>query len=242
MWTSSHPLYGAQLRFERADRHLSEADRLLDGFSDACIDRVVSENDYQAIRMEGGFPPVPIELPVVVSDAIHNMRAALDYIIYELAILDSGKVNNGTQFLIEDIKSDPANPKRGFDGRYKQYLAGLNQSHIDAIEGMQPYRGIEWTKTLRDISNPDKHRTLIAIDHKGRGLDVTVKYAANGRFRGPDKVTSKGLTHDRYDLKFHGREAVAIAGTKSGEPSLMKTLRRLETEVCGVIELFKPEF
>lgn len=90
-----HPLRGAWLRFERTDRHLAEAEKLVLGFSRACEQHLVSERDPST---GGKFitikttPGLPVELPLVVSDAVHNMRAALDYIVYELAKHDSGKV------------------------------------------------------------------------------------------------------------------------------------------------------
>ena len=238
---TSHPLYGAQLRFERADRHLSEADSLIDGFALACKDGIVSKDHHKTIQLTK-YPPIPVTLPLVISDAVHNLRAALDYIVYELAVLDSGKVQDGTQFLIEDVKSDPAFPKRGFDARSQKCLKGLNPRHIDMVEGLQPYRGIEWTKTLRDISNPDKHRTLTALTHKDRRMMVKITYKPDGPYLGAEKFTPEGITHDSYDLEFEADNAIGIAGTDPAAPSLMSTLYRLETEVCRTIEFFKPEF
>ena len=238
--TDNHPLYGAHLRFQRADIHLSEADKLIRAFSKTCKNNIVSDNDYKTIRFE--FAEIPLLLPLVVSDAIHNLRAALDYIVYELAILDSGKVQNGTQFLIEDIKSDPVYPKRGFDGRKDRCLVGLNPVHIDMIEALQPYKRVEWTKTLRDLSNPDKHRTLTTLTTTDRRLGVRIDYRPSGQFRGAEKLTPEGITYDSYDIEIDGTDAIGIAGTDPSAPSLMGTLRRLEAEVCRTIELFKPEF
>ena len=238
---SSHPLDGAERRFNRAYRHLAEADDLIRAFSKTCENNIFSRDNYKTINF-GKWPPVPDDLPLVVSDAIHNLRAALDYIIYELAILDSGKVQDGTQFLIEDVKVDPANPKRGFDARSKQCLKRLNQRHVDAIERLQPYMGVEWTRTLRDISNPDKHRKLIVLTHEGRQAGVTIQYSSTGKFPGALKMTPEGPVFDRYDVDFDAHQAIAIATGDPCEPPLMNTLRRVQAEVCSTIELFKPEF
>jgi hypothetical protein len=238
----AHPLDGAVLRLNRADRHLSEADKIIMAYAATYVDHVVADDDGKTVRFPQGWPPIPAELSVVVSDAIHNMRAALDYIVYELALEDSGKIQSGTQFLIEDIKSDPLDPKRGFDARSKQYLKGLEQCHIDMIEGLQPYKGIHWTKTLRDISNPDKHRTLTALSSHGRKIQVAVLHRPSGKFPGELKMTDEGPMFDRFDLEFDAHDAITIAPADPSKPALMATLRILETEVCGTIELFKPEF
>lgn len=232
---SHHPLRGATLRFERADRHLSEADALIRAFANGCKQYLVVKNHGDQVAI--GLPHLPEldpMLPVVVSDAIHNLRAALDYIVYELAKHDSpSKSPDGTQFIIEDVKSDPLDPRRGFDVRKKQYLRLLSGPHVHMIEDLQPYKGIEWTKTLRDISNPDKHRTLTAITRSG---SYGVTFASSIDLRAnPIRFRPEDVTIDAH-------RAVQIAPPDETKPGLMETLRRLETEVVGTIELFKPEF
>ena len=43
-----------------------------------------------------GSPDIPPVVGVVIGKTIYNLRSALDYLVYELAILDSGRVVNGT--------------------------------------------------------------------------------------------------------------------------------------------------
>src|SRR5204863_4438007 len=86
-------------------------------------------------------------------EMIYNLRAALDYVVFEPARFDSGQTQNGTQFPIED-------KPEGFKGRQKTYLKGLTDPHVALVEEYQPCQGCNWTATLRDLSNPDKHREL----------------------------------------------------------------------------------
>jgi hypothetical protein len=108
------------------------------------------------------------------------------------------------------------------------------------IENLQPYRGIEWTRSLRTISNPDKHRRLTAIKHDGRLLGVRRRYSSAGRFSTQPKVGAAGqLTVDRYDVEFDAHETFAI------EPSglvLMPTLREIQLGVAQTIATFRLEF
>jgi hypothetical protein len=240
-----HPLYGAYLRFLRIDRHLTDADQLLVSFANECKHHLVANEYGQPIRMTA-YPEVPPLLSLVASDAIHNMRAALDYIVFELAQLDSGSEQNGTQFIIEDIPSDPRDPSRGFKGRSKQYLKRLSPAHIDAIEALQPYKGVQWTKTLRDISNPDKHRKLTNLDTSGRSIGVMVRITPNGAFgpmvfRTPDMPEEAGFI-SKYDLDIDAHNTISIAPADPLKPSLMSTLRDLQTAVGQTIYAFEPEF
>jgi len=47
-----------------------------------------------------------------------------------------------------------------FTRRRHTWLKGVNQRHVASIEGYQPYRRCDWTKTLVSLSNPDKHKRL----------------------------------------------------------------------------------
>ena len=234
MVTPSHPLYGAQLRLKRTDKHITEAQELIQAFSNACKDKILSEHRDNPLAFFGCEPPpLPPTLPVVLSDIIHNMRAALDYIIFELARLDTGKPQDGTQFLIEDIKSDPAKPNRGFDGRKAKHLKGLSPKHLGMVEALQPYNGVEWTKSLRNISNPDKHRHLTVLVREGPFF-ITFPNDIDPRTQ-PAALTSETLNVD-------ASYAVYISPPDPRQPALVPLLRSLQAEICGAIELFAPEF
>jgi hypothetical protein len=229
------PLDDAWLRFQRADRHLAEANELVQKFGDACKHYIVTDNNRNPTPtfVLESTPDLPIMLPLIVSDAIHNMRAALDYIVFELARYDSGKVQNGTQFLIEDFKIDPANPKRGFEGRKGDRLKGLSSKHVGMIEALQPYRGVEWTKTIRDISNKDKHRNLPVMSDRGY---YRVAYI------GRQSLTTKPLVVKPDDWDVDASYAIYIAPPDLTKPGLMPTLQSIESDLGHTLELFQAEF
>jgi hypothetical protein len=158
----THPLDGALLRAERADRHIGEAQQLVTDYARKCDAHVVVTYDKgtgepRPLRFESTqFPAIPLLLPLAISDAVHNLRASLDYVVFELARKENPNADRGrTQFPITDHKVGDG----GFDKRSNRELAGLSRAHIGAIEGLQPYNGVEWTRTLRDVSNPDKHES-----------------------------------------------------------------------------------
>ncbi|MEO7863555.1 MAG: hypothetical protein ABIU05_24580 [Nitrospirales bacterium] len=155
----NHPLIGAYRRIERADKHLREIIAEVEIIRQAQYDSMIVEHDpkTQKAFMNITETIIPMCIVLAVSDCIHNFRSALDYIIYELAKADSGTVQRDTQFPIE---SSP----EGFRSKVGRYLKGLTSDHINAVETYQPYKEIDWTKTLRDISNPDKHRELTVVE------------------------------------------------------------------------------
>src|SRR5207248_7031111 len=150
-------LDGAFARVDRAGEHLAELKTIIDAFRQGRHDARSIVLDPDVIKNGNIEPEWPIfdrlRIAILVGEICYNLRAALDYLVYEFALLDSGKVQEGTQFPIEYRPKD-------FKGWAKVRLRGLNARHNACIKALQPYSGCDWTGTLKEISNPDKHRTL----------------------------------------------------------------------------------
>jgi hypothetical protein len=106
------------------------------------------------------------------SEVIHHLRVALDYLAFQVCWLDSGERQDQTQFPICD---SPAQWKREKRSR----LPGTTIEHREAIGKLQPANGCSWTKRLRELSNPDKHRYIsdISRSHSGRFNVDAASYA-----------------------------------------------------------------
>jgi hypothetical protein len=221
-------LEGASLRVERAIRHLDEFSSMLRSFREASQDKVIIQTHEDApenlmVEFDKSLV-VPLALSLPVSDCIYNLRSALDYLVYELAISDSGKVQEQTQFPIVDCE------KNFNEQKYR--LRGLHEHHIRAIEALQPYKGIEWTKTLRDISNPDKHRHLIPVQ-------VQRSAYVFGHWSGDVGDFELTLNGEKAYLK---KDAFIDVGFRDSKLGVFETLSSLITEVGRTIDKFKPEF
>lgn len=114
------------------------------------------DNNHDPTHLRLERDEVDPKLSIVIGEIIYNLRSVLDYLVYDLARFDSGELQDGTQFPIEDTVE-------GFAKKRKSFLKGLSDAHVIAIEKLQPYAGCAWTKTLRGLSNPDKHRRLVTL-------------------------------------------------------------------------------
>jgi hypothetical protein len=220
-----NPLSGPRKRIERADKHLNEIVSEVEAYAASHQNSFRIEHDR--IRNQPNIimtvrEPLPDIVPLAVSDCIHNFRSALDHLIFELAWHDSGVSQNGTQFPICDDVLD-------FQRLAPRYLRGCTPAHIDAIEAYQPYKGINWTKTLRDISNPDKHREITIVRSRAETL-----------IRDGVGEVFKGAGPDRTDVQMETKTTVAIA-FRDGQP-VIETLEIIKREVSLVIDSFSPEF
>jgi hypothetical protein len=108
----------------------------------------------------------PIEWGVLSGEIIHNMRSALDNIIYQLVLRAGGSPGKWNEY---PVCTKP--PKRGFAttmiGTSKRHgpLAGISHEAIAIIERTQPYHGgmAEQLLVLDALWNIDKHKFLMPL-------------------------------------------------------------------------------
>ena len=226
----AHALDGATLRVERAIKHFDELMVVFVAFREANIDKVSLKDDPgppQSLRVFfDSSLIVPLSLSLPVSDCIHNLRAALDYVVYELAILDSGVIQDGTQFPIED------DPQVFHKRRRNTYLRGLEDKHVRVIESLQPYKGVDWTKLLASISNPDKHRHLVMLRPQ---LSSSVMIHFTGQ-PGDSEFNVNG------EKMYVNKEHAFSIGFGDGQAPIVETLNSLLGHVRRTIDSFKSEF
>jgi hypothetical protein len=207
-------LDGAYIRLGRAEEHIAE----LKDLGVSLLEREM-EIVLDGIRANMKFAPsisIPLKYSVLIGETIYNLRAALDYLIYELAILDSGTMQERTQFPIYDTPN-------GFRGRPRTCLGGISEVHTTAIELLQPYNGVDWTKRLQSISNPDKHRHLVVAQPTG-----TVDFTTS-----PDPANPAGVEVQLYIDPFIAFD--------DGLP-VIDTLEEIKAQVANVLAHFKLEF
>lgn len=107
---------------------------------------------------------LPLKVGVLIGDALHNFRSALDQMVFELAFIDTkGREMEKTAFPCSTTLDN-------WRSTYVQntLLAGLSKTHRTVIQRLQPYRRWEWPDLppmhpfalLNDLSNDDKHRLV----------------------------------------------------------------------------------
>jgi hypothetical protein len=234
-----HPLDSAFERVDRADEHFRELKRRVAIWNNAQYHTAAWQfNPQDPSKIIVGVSkviPMPLRIGTLVGETCYNLRTSLDYLIFELARLDSGHSQDGTQFPIEDA------PK-GFAWRQKGgWLKGLNNAHIAAIEALQPYNGCNWTKALRDISNPDKHRNITNFSGD-MSLKATMRIGdidqAFESAPGTISRTRHPVTGEEVYVKLHLTTQVQL---RDGTP-VIETLDIVKLKISETLDAFKPEF
>ena len=241
---SPHPLQDAFDRVDRALEHIGELDQreaaLGRVYHDALVVEFNSKEPHNISSRLGQLIVVNSIFGILLGEIAYNLRAALDYLVYELARHDSGAIQQGTQFPICDFKSR-------FDGMRDRFLVGVNAAHRTAIEGLQPYSGCYWTAILRDISNPDKHCKLSDSAH---GFAIHMNTMGYRTYAGAGMWASVCRSKRRAMHPTLGREMDVYLSTEvpviveiSGRPkAVVKQVRELQTSVANTLKMFEPEF
>jgi hypothetical protein len=169
--------------------------------------------------------PLPKVIPILIGEAMYNLRMALDCLVFQLAFLDSGHVQKNTKFPILDHAEAWRNQITGAGtrklGRWKLWLPRLTEPHLATLERLQPFSGCVWTRMLRRYSDPDRHYELVVVDT-----------------RVVARVTGDAFFPDLDDLEQHAQPVVAF----DNGPPVMRTLEQLHREVTNLLRSFSRDF
>jgi hypothetical protein len=156
----AHPLESARLKVARAREHLKE----LDAEAMLFIDSQPYIPTYQ-YDFDGGwsyviarkFADPPHRLAFLAGDFAHNLRAALDHLVYALAGLGEEERGDRTQFPIFQKVAD-------YERHEATYLEGVRPCDRTKIRRLQPFeKSNSLLMNLKALDDRDKHRIVDAV-------------------------------------------------------------------------------
>jgi len=196
----------ARLKIKRAYRHIEELQKILSEFlkSDFCSMRVDQDakTGQALIYVESNSAPPP-EMSLIIGDAVHNLRTALDHVIVQIL----GERGNRASFPIAKERDNlGAHPTYA---KIKEVLPDLAALILEKIRIHDTGEPSIWA--LGAIDNIDKHNLLVGVvsiqELNGFGVknerqnivveNNRVTIGENGRLNfakmpGPIKITNKG--------------------------------------------------
>jgi hypothetical protein len=169
----SSPLDGIRLKLYRAVDHFRDIDVAIGEMFRSENKAKAAGHHYDPDREEL-IVSLPKQLPIdpritlIIGDCIHNVRSALDHLVFQLAILNRAE---------PEAASSVSFPVYLTSGQFRNATKGKIEPFIDAsafteIKKLQPYEtgdgvnDILWVLSQLDIF--DKHRLFIVAKHKMR--------------------------------------------------------------------------
>jgi len=187
------------------------------------------------------------ELAVLAGELAHDVRSALDQLVSEL-VLENGNIpNRGNQFPLYDSRSRWERDvfDRGGGGVECDYcgvtenrsspLFGLSDAHVKVIENSQAFnfpkdkRAAHEFSLLRELSNIDKHRSLLSCAVKVRD-PRSVEYEPEGYYE-----VGEVTFHSESDLVQAGNEFCRVQRKILKEPP--SKLFSVKIRVRGQVDL-----
>jgi hypothetical protein len=157
------------LKVARAREHIDDLEEASRQYvEDPSTFEVLGEPDPMDVhRMIGTIrlaTQPPARLALICGDAVHNLRSALDYLVWQLGIADSGEVSDQSAF--------PFVPKANegnWESIAKVRLGLLNATHVEEIRRLQMY--VDESDNSPNVmlgmvgamDNRDKHRLPLVV-------------------------------------------------------------------------------
>lgn len=162
-----HPLPGCALKLDRAKTHFralhEEMGKFLrDQKPHFFRGEVDMEKSRYILRVHVNKDPPP-EWSLLVGDFVQNLRAALDYLVWQLVRANGQEPGRSNAF---PIMADIPTLRNGNLPRWNSFLRGVHPGAIESIRKFQPYLARDGhhshpLRRLQLLSNEDKHRTIL---------------------------------------------------------------------------------
>jgi hypothetical protein len=162
---AANPLDGVQRKLEWADKHIVDLGHELAAFRAAKAKAVIRENDpnrpgYSRWILTDASIPDPITL--ILGDAIHNLRSALDHFANAI-VRDNGKQPSFTTDF--PIWRSPKFDRKEYEATVDTKVGRAAKPVVQEFKGLEPHEGgkneLLWALDKLDVV--DKHRFLVVL-------------------------------------------------------------------------------
>jgi hypothetical protein len=165
-----HPLDGCRVKIDRARFHIDEMKESIRVFIDRSPFKVQAEIHGEPPSEEAvfvaeanpEFEGVPLGITLIAGEVVHQLRSALDHLVWQLVVVNTGQAPQGTKSGFP-IFRDAA----GYAQRAQAMIVGVSAQASARIEAAQPFHAgadaekvVTWA--LHELSNTDKHRMIPA--------------------------------------------------------------------------------
>lgn len=258
-------LDGPRSKVDRAKEHIGDLESTIERFFESDPYKISIKDNPQSGKREWVVTEVadlPTSLALITGDAVHNLKSALDHLIWQLVIANGGKPDEmRTEF---PIWGSEAKFEAGKPGNAK----GISEGALKVLYGLKPYKGGNaalWLLSRLDII--DKHRLVLAVGTAYESLqynigarvrakandapgqewlakvpDVILPILPEGKYPVEPGVPvfSAPLEDESHDdVKFRFGIALGESEVPEGEP-VLKVLGELTGFANEVIDLFAP--
>jgi hypothetical protein len=158
-------LAGVRAKINRAKQHIGDLERAIHGelgvhpYAELHVTKL--NPDSGKVGFFAQLRDIPPDIPLIIGDAIHNLRSALDHLAWQLVVAAGNTPNSQTYFPIYETAE-------GYNkAKAKGKVKGFNADQMNVLDAMQPYNaGYEPLWLIHKLNNFDKHNLLVVADYR----------------------------------------------------------------------------
>ena len=177
-----------RLKIDWAEKHLDALDAEIDRWTSGSrnprrLQRIRNGVPPTEYRAEMRFdPPIPDAVPMLIGDAVHNLRSALDHLACALADLEASTTSETGQ---SDIEFPIYISKTKFNDTGARRIKKLPSSAQDEIKSLQPHHAgndarFHFLWVLHQLDIIDKHRRISVLGGRYSLPDNYIPQARQG--------------------------------------------------------------
>jgi len=244
-------------RLRRAREHCNALHEMAQAFTetDPYSFTIEREDDWDIVSVHIHHQP-PIELGVLFGDFLHNLRAALDNLAWQLVLLNGNRPTRQTAFPV-------AQDQRAFDSHASRQLAGMTAQHQKRIAELQPFaeqvgNGGHALDLIHEMARIDRHRIVHPVLMGPAKTDVpfilrrepiNTDVFIEGRVTAANNALLDGAEVARFRTSTPGDQppveikADLLVEIAFGERGLrLFALPTVGIEIGAVVKAFEPDF
>ncbi|HUB39989.1 MAG TPA: hypothetical protein VMA72_14150 [Streptosporangiaceae bacterium] len=154
---SGDAMHRVLAKHRQARKHLEAFDKAVRDFigDDPCrTEGRLSDDHMEYVFTAHDVKTVPEEISLLAGDVVHNCRACLDHLAWEISMAPDGKTS--FPILRSPSKDGP------------EITGGISAAHQQALDAVQPYKISPGSpddallEILRKLDNDDKHKVVLA--------------------------------------------------------------------------------
>jgi hypothetical protein len=229
---------GSKLKIKRADQHIQELASALNAFLQTDFYQLIMEPNLgngTTIRVE--CRPIPEDIPLIIGDAIHNLRSALDLMHCEIITRAGGTPTTNDAFRV--VKTRDALIGALNEGEIKRAGATIIDLIVDTIRPYREAGGNDAICALHDLDIVDKHRLILPIFGVGGSFSAEVKAGGyNVEFSEVWSATITGVGREHLRIASHTKPTFSILFGEGPfhRQSVAPMLHQLSKLVSGIVE------
>ena len=202
-------------KIHRAKHHLADLEIEANKFVDQYRNARFGNKDLHTGEVNGPYEMRKVavispDMLLIAGDAIHNVRTALDHLIFHLALVGTPGVDPGrVQFPI-------AKDACSYEACKATQVMGVDPLAVKFIDGIKPYHGGEeafWR--IHELDIIDKHRMILTVE---RDVILEADWMPTGSYMlktGDPHFSGLQMSDVEKDIHFRSSESF-------GDPEILK--------------------